>query len=101
MELRVSEWITVAYFAYLAGTGAVVRGIGRQRRFRAMGTAIAVVAGVFVVERLGTAIAGVSAVFTVAAFATPAIVWRDWMPPVYILLGYRLPALLVTSTNEV
>ena len=25
---------------------------------------------------------------------------RDWMPLVYILLGYWLPALLVTSTNE-
>jgi len=85
MEARASEWITVAYFAYLAGAAAVVPRIGRQQRRRAIGTAIAVVI----------------AVLTVAAFGTSALLWRDWMPPVYILLGYWLPALLVTSTNQV
>jgi membrane-associated phospholipid phosphatase len=85
MGLRASEWITVVYFAYLAGAAAVVPGIGRQQQRRAIGTAIAVVI----------------AVLTVAAFGTSAILWRDWVPPVYILLGYWLPALLVTSTNQV
>jgi membrane-associated phospholipid phosphatase len=85
MELRASEWITVAYFAYLAGAAAVLPGIPRRQRRRAIGTAIAVVI----------------AVLTVAAFGTSVMLWRDWMPSVYILLGYWLPALLVTSTNQV
>jgi membrane-associated phospholipid phosphatase len=84
MGLRASEWITVAYFAYLAGAAAVVPGIAQRQRRRAIGTAIAVVI----------------VVVTVAAFGTSALVWRDWMPLMYILLGYRLPALLVTSTNQ-
>ena len=85
MGLRASEWVTVAYFAYLAGAAAVVRGIGRRRRRRAIGTAVAVVI----------------AVLTVAWFGTSAALLRDGMPLVYILLGYWLPALLVTSTNQV
>ena len=82
--LRASEWITVAYFAYLAGAAAVVPRIGRQPRRRAIGTALAVVI----------------AVLTVAAFGTRATLWRDWMPLIYILIGYWLPALLVTGTNQ-
>jgi len=85
MGLRASEWVTVGYFAYVAGAAAIVRGIGRGRRRRAIGTAVAVVI----------------AVLTVARFGTSAVLLRDWMPLVYILLGYWLPALLVTSTNQV
>lgn len=84
MELRASEWITVAYFAYLAGAATVVPRVGRPQRLRAIVTAIAVMI----------------AVLTVAAFGTRATVWRDWMPIAYILIGYWLPALLVTSTNQ-
>jgi membrane-associated phospholipid phosphatase len=84
MGLRASEWITVAYFAYLAGAAAVVPRLGRPQRRRAIGTAIAVVI----------------AVLTVAAFGTRATVWRDWLPITYILIGYWLPALLVTSINQ-
>jgi membrane-associated phospholipid phosphatase len=82
--LRASEWIIVAYFAYLAGAAAIVPSLSRQRRRSAIGTAIAVLI----------------AVFTVAAFGTKATLWRDWMPLVYIVIGYRLPALLVTGTNQ-
>ena len=85
MGLRASEWIAIAYFAYLAGAAAVVPRIGRQQRRRAIAMAMAVVI----------------AVLTVAALGTSAIVWRDWMPLMYLLLGYWLPALLVTSTNQV
>ena len=85
MELRASEWITAAYFAYLAGAAAVVPGIARQQRRRVIGPAAAVVI----------------AVVTVAAFGTSAGTLRDWVPLAYILLGYRLPALLVTKTNPV
>jgi len=85
MELRASEWITVAYFAYLAGAAVVVPGIGRPQRRGVIGTAIAVVI----------------TVLSFAAFGTSAMLWRDLMPLVYILVGYRLPALLVTTTNPV
>jgi membrane-associated phospholipid phosphatase len=84
MELRASEWIAVVYFAYLAGAAAVLPGIGRQQRRRVIGTGMAVVI----------------AVVTLASFGTSAALWRDGMPLVYILLGYWLPALLVTSTNQ-
>ena len=83
--LRASEWIIVAYFAYLAGAAAVVPSLSRPQRRSAIGMAMAVLI----------------AVFTVAAFGTKAILWRDWMPLVYIVIGYRLPALLVTGTNQV
>ena len=83
MGLRASEWITVAYFAYLAGAAAVVPRLGRPQRGRAIGAAIAVV----------------MAVLAAAAFGTRAMVWRDWIPVTYILIGYWLPALLVTRTN--
>jgi membrane-associated phospholipid phosphatase len=85
MGLRAPEWIVAAYFAYLAGAAAVVPGIGRPQRRAAIGTAVAVVI----------------TVFTLAAFGTWATLWRDLMPLVYILAGYRLPALLVTGTNPV
>lgn len=84
MGLRASEWITVAYFAYLAGAAAVVPGIGRLQRRLAIGASIAVVI----------------AVLTGAAFGTQATLWRDWMPLIYIVVGYRLPALLVTSMDH-
>src|SRR4029453_15050177 len=64
---------------------AVVPDLGRQQRRRAIGAALAVVI----------------AVLALAAFGTTATLWRDWMPILYILIGYRLPALLVTSTNQV
>ena len=84
MGLRASEWITVAYFTYLAGAAVVVPRIGGPQRRRAIGLAIAVVI----------------AVLTAAAFGPGATVWRDWMPLIYILIGYWLPALLVTGTNQ-
>ena len=85
MELRASEWITVAYFAYLAGAAAVVPGIGRPQRRGVIGTAIVVAI----------------TVLSFAAFGPSAMLWRDLMPLVYIVVGYRLPALLVTTTNQV
>jgi hypothetical protein len=83
MALRASEWITVAYFAYLAGAAAVMPRLGRPLRGRAIGAATAVV----------------MAVLAAAAFGARAMVWRDWIPVTYILIGYWLPALLVTRTN--
>jgi len=84
MALRASEWIIVAYFAYLAGAAAVMPNTGQQRRRQAMGMATA----------------ALIAVLMLAALGPRAIVWRDWMPLIYLVVGYRLPALLVTGTNE-
>jgi len=83
MALRPSEWIIVAYFAYLAGAAAVLPNIGQQQRRQA----------------IGMAMAALIAILALAALDTRAIVLRDWMPLVYIVVGYRLPALLVTGMN--
>jgi membrane-associated phospholipid phosphatase len=80
MRLRLSEWIAIAYFVYLAAA-AVVRGTGRGRR-RVVATAAAVVSAVLTIPQFGT--------LTIA---------RDWMPLAYVVLAYRLPALLVATTN--
>lgn len=85
MGLRASEWIVLAYFSYLAGAAAVIPNLDRQERRRAIGMAVAVLI----------------AVFTFAAIGGRATWWRDWMPILYLLIGYWLPALLVSSTNQV
>jgi membrane-associated phospholipid phosphatase len=85
MGLRAPEWIVVAYFSYLIGAAAVVPGIGLPRRLRVIGAAIAVLI----------------AVFTVAVIGPPASLWRDSMPILYILIGYWLPALLVSDMNQI
>jgi hypothetical protein len=84
MRLRASEWIVVGYFAYLLGAAVVVRWSSRRGRQRVIGIAIAVVVAVFMVPWLGT---------------TGALM-RDWVPLAYVPLGYWLPALLVTRTNQ-
>jgi membrane-associated phospholipid phosphatase len=84
MGLRASEWIIVAYFAYLAGAAAVAPRVGPAQRRRVIGTAIAVVA----------------VVLTIAALDPLAMVWRDWLPHLYLVVGYWLPALLVSGTNQ-
>jgi membrane-associated phospholipid phosphatase len=84
MTLRVSESIAVAYFAYLAGTALLSRRVGRGARLRVIVTASAVVVTIVGFGQIGMKTA----------------VWRDWMPLVYVLLGYWLPGLLVTDTNQ-
>ena len=84
MGLRAPEWIVVAYYAYLAVAAAVVPRIARPHRWRALCLALAVLL----------------TVFTIAAFDTAAMWWREWLPLAYIVIGYRLPALLVAGTNQ-
>lgn len=81
MRLRWSEWITIAYFVYLATAAAVFPG-GQRRRVVAVAVAV------------------VSAVLAISRFSTLAVL-RDWMPLAYVVLGYWLPALLVTNTTSV
>jgi hypothetical protein len=82
MRLRASEWITVGYFAYLLGAGLVGRWSRRRERHRVIGIAV------------------VAAVFTIPWLGTTGALMRDWIPLVYLVLGYWLPALLVTRTNQ-
>jgi membrane-associated phospholipid phosphatase len=83
MRLRTSEWITIAYFAYLLAAAVVRRNRPRSRR-RVAGVAAAVVIAVVAITRFGT----------------PATPLRDWIPLAYVLAGYWLPASFVTSTNQ-
>ena len=84
MNLRPSEWITVAYFTYLLSAAVVMYRISRPRRGVIIGVGLAVVIAVLTISRSG---AGTR--------------WlRDWIAVIYVLVGYWLPALLVTATNQ-
>jgi membrane-associated phospholipid phosphatase len=83
MALRASEWIVVAYFAYLAGAAALLPRMHQRSRRRVIGVATLVVI----------------AVVAIAARGTAAAVWRDWLPLIYMVTGYWLPALLVGGMN--
>src|SRR6188508_3380010 len=84
MALRAPEWITVAYFLYLAGAAAVLPQAGLERRRRAIGAAIIVIVTVLAVARLDTG----------------ATWWREWMPLIYMVIGYWLPSLLVSRMDQ-
>jgi len=85
MSLRASEWIALAYFACL-GAAAVARPVAAEQRQRALGAVLVVAAVILGLARVGT--------------PGPTAVLRDWLPLAYLLLGYRLPALLVTAPHE-
>src|SRR5438477_300045 len=84
MKLRTSEWIAIAYFAYLLAAAAVVRWNTPGQRRRVIAAAAAVV----------------TAVLAIARFTSPAAPLRDWIPLAYLLIGYWLPARFVTTTNQ-
>lgn len=83
MTLRASEWIVVAYFTYLAALAFSSR-VPDRRRIRVVATAILVITAVVALSWIGA----------------PAEIPRDWVPLVYVLLGYWMPGLLVTDTNR-
>ena len=84
MNLRLSEWITIAYFTYLLAAAVVTYWLPRPRR------------GVIIGSSLGLVIA----VLTISRFGARTGWLRDWIPVVYVLVGYWLPALFVTATNQ-
>lgn len=85
MSFRTSEWIVLIYFAYLAGVAMGVSVLPR-RRWRVIAIAALVVTSVSIIALLGD-----------EGFGS---VLRDWMPLMYILLGYWLPALVAKAPNE-
>lgn len=78
--MRGSEWIAVAYFAYLVAVGLVLSP-HPARRWRVAGEGIAAAAVVVLIA---------------AAESRSPSVWltvvRDWAPLVYLLWGYWIPA---------
>lgn len=74
--MRVSEWLAIGYFAYLFAV-AVLR-LPRGRRLKA--AALSLAAGVAVFIPLGLP-------------ATSGEFLRDWLPAVYLLMGYWLSGL--------
>src|SRR5262249_37322027 len=84
MNLRLSEWIEIAYFTYLLSAAVVICWLPRPGRCVIIGSALVLVIAVLTISRVG---AGTG--------------WlRDWIPVIYVLVGYWLPALFVTATNQ-
>ena len=83
--MRASEWIVLVYFVGLAGAAAAAP-LPSDRRRRIVATALLIGVSVLVLAHVGS--------------TPPARVLRAWMPLGYILLGYWLPALLVTAPDQ-
>jgi membrane-associated phospholipid phosphatase len=83
--VRISEWICLAYFSYLAAA-AWIRPIGRRSRARISLGAVTVFACVIGVARL--------------PFSLAVDVLRDWLPGAYVMVGYWLSALFSTTPAE-
>ena len=83
LELRIPEWIALGFFLYLAATALLMR-LRADRKQRVTRRAMLISAFI-----LAMAVPRGSA----AARA------RDWLPLVYLPLGYWLPAHLVRCTN--
>jgi membrane-associated phospholipid phosphatase len=82
LELRTSEWIALGFFLYLTAAAFLTQAPSARKR-RVVARAI-----------------GISAfIVTMALSGRSAAAARDWLPVLYLPLGYWLPALLVTSTN--
>lgn len=80
--MRISEWISLAYFSYLA-VAAWIRPIDRRSRIRISIAAAIVFASVILLARLPS---------------FPAVdVLRDWLPGAYVMVGYWLSALFSTT----
>lgn len=86
IALRASEWIVIVYLACLAAVALATR-VPRDRRRHVVATAATGAATIFLLAWIGRGGA--------------AQVARDWMPLLYLLLGYRLPANLVIRGNAV
>jgi membrane-associated phospholipid phosphatase len=83
LDLRSPEWVALAFFLYLAAAAFLMRPpADRKRR---------VIARALLIAAFILAMAVPSG--DVAARA------RDWLPLVYLLLGYWLPAHLIECTN--
>jgi hypothetical protein len=83
VSVRVAEWIVVAYFASLAGA-ALARRLPPARRLRVVSQAAGAIAVVTWISRYDCGIGAAA---------------RNWLPALYLLAMYWVPAALVTSPN--
>jgi len=83
-RLRVSEWIALAYFLYLIALAAVAR-VSVARRQRVLATAPVTCAAIATI--------GLQA-------GTAAALARDWLPLLYLVMAYWLPAQLVETPRS-
>lgn len=82
--MRASEWVALAYFSYLLVLASLLR-LPLRRRLRVSVRATAIIATLIGLPGLG---------------ATPAgALLRDWVPGIYLLLGYWLPAAFSTALD--
>jgi len=84
-HLRASEWISLGYFVYLALVAILPRGIASLVRLRVVATSLLLVALIVVIG---------------PQTSVAAAVVRDWLPLLFIVAGYWLPALLVVAPKE-
>jgi membrane-associated phospholipid phosphatase len=77
--LRCSDWVALGYFVYLAGV-CWLRPIGAARRL------------------LVTAVSAATAAIVAAAPRTPTIV-HDWLPMIYVTIGYYLTGRLFVAPS--
>src|SRR5205823_6039234 len=82
-RLRVSEWIALAYFLYLIALAAVAR-VSLARRQRVLATAPVTCAAIVTIGLQAGAAAALA---------------RDWLPLLYLVMAYWLPAQLVETTR--
>jgi hypothetical protein len=73
--MRTPDLIAIVYFAYVIAAAAAVRGVAGERRVRVAGMA----AGAILIVLLSAQILPVRSVV------------RDWLPAVWLVLGYWLP----------
>ena len=83
LELRSPEWIALGFFLYLA-VAALLMPLPVRRKRRAIARAMLISAFILLMA---------------VPDGVVAVRARDGLPVVYLLLGYWLPAHLVTSTN--
>jgi membrane-associated phospholipid phosphatase len=81
MPFRVSEWVALTYFAYLA-CAALARPLPPRRRARIVAQSVAMIA----------------VVVSAAGWPEGSLV-RDWIPGVYLLFMYWIPASLIIAPH--
>jgi len=81
LVVRYSEWLALGFFVWLAASGLLCRlPPGRRRQIVGGGTGLSI--AVVAMARLGQ------------------VPWRDWMPVLYILVGYFLSGRLFVSPSS-
>jgi membrane-associated phospholipid phosphatase len=87
--VRVSEWIALVYFVYIAVAALALATAARARKQRAS-----------IATRLGHAAVAIACAALVRAGAAAPIAIRNWLPAAYILGGYYVTGWLFVAPAE-